>query len=458
MTAVPGARALNRLPRWIRTTALFTAVAMVATTAQLALGVLAVPGAHAQPAPPNKRVALYVLGKNKAAAGDARVLEAFLRTELARIVGVSAVVSGSEPARPLRESILGMVEAGFRALNERDGTAAEREFSKAYRELVAYKGDFDRRLAARILKGHGSAQVLTGNVGGGQEIIDTCLNLWPGQGLQEYGWTLDLRTAFSELSNRRAQQRNGSIEVDTVPEGAAVRVDGVLRGFSPVTVGDLTAGRHWIETSIDGYLRSGMFVEVPSGDSAIHSVELDPAPAKGAFDTAMAALVKGLPKNQVASPMADILRTMSADAVVALELATTPTNYLLNGWVRDGGGDPVRVTRSIAKDGDIATNLRSFLSTILKRDIAAPDDDLALDGPPQSSVMGDGDIVIDPRDPIFRTRDTKKSDPVTSEWWFWALVGGVTAGLVVGGVALFSGEDQGSGPSGNLVVNVGRLP
>ena len=300
--------------------------------------------------------------------------------------------------------------------------------------------------------------MLTGSVGSGQETIDTSLNLWPGQALQEYGWTLDLRTAFSELQSRRSQQQPGAIEVDTEPAGASVRVNGVLRGFAPVTLSDLPAGRHWIETTLDGYVRAQMFVEVPAGDSAIHSVELEPAPAKAAFDAAMNALVKGLPRSQVAAPMADLARTMSADAVIALELTTTNNAYLLNGFIRDGGGEPVRVTRSVNKDGDIAANLRTFLATILKRDVAAPDDDLPLDGPPQASVLGDGDIVIDPRDPIFRTRDTKKSDSVTSEWWFWALVGGVTAGLVVGGVVLFSGEDAGTGPSGSLVIDVNRLP
>lgn len=441
----------------MKATASFMSAVFFATATQLAAGVWLPAVAQAQPAVPNKRVALYVVPKTKAAAGDARVLEAFLRTELGRIVGVSSVVSGAEPPATLADLLLAPVEAGFRALNERDGASAEAKFSKAYRDMLAYRGDFDKRLFARVLKGYGSAQVLTGSVGAGQEIIDTCLNLWPGQGMQDYGWTLDLRTAFSELQGRRSQLQNGSIEVDTEPAGAAVRVNGVLRGFSPVTLNDLPAGRHWIETNLDGYVRSQMFVEVPSGDSAIHSVELEPAPAKAAFDTALGALTRALGKGQVAGPMADISRIMSADAVIALELTTTNTNYLLNGFIRDGG-EPIRVTRSVGKDADMATSLRTFLATILKRDIKSPDEDLPLDGPPQTSVMGDGDIVIDPRDPIFRTRDTKKSDPVTSEWWFWALVGGVTAGLVVGGVALFSGSDEGSGPSGNLVIDVNRLP
>jgi len=407
---------------------------------------------------PNKRVALYVQGKNKAAVGDAKVIEALLRTELSALINVSAVVSGTEPPASLRGLVLPSVETGYRALNERDGAAAEKAFSKAYRDLMQYRGDFDKRIFARILKGYGSAQVLDGSVGAGQETIDTGLNLWPNQTLPEYGWTLDLRTAFNELSNRRAQLRPGTIEVDTDPAGAAVRVNGVLRGFAPVTIQDLAAGRHWIETSIDGYGRESMFVEVPSGDSAIHSLELLPVAAKPEFDAAMGALTRGLPKGQVGPSLADLQRVMKADTVIALELSSTNTNYVLSGFIRDGQGEPQRVTRTVGKDGDLAVNLRGFLATILKREVAADDTEVALDGPPQTSVMGDGDIVLDPRDPIFRTRDTQTDDSVTGEWWFWTLIGGVTAGLVVGGIALFSGEDDGSGPSGNLVINVNRLP
>lgn len=443
---------------WARTVALVTAIAFGLTATQLASGVLFATPAQASSPPPNKRVALYVVPKNRAAAGDAKVIEAFLRTEITRIVGASAVISGAEPPATIRSLLVPAIENGFRQLNERNGAAAEKIFERAYRDMLAYRGDFDKRVFARVLKGYGSAQVLAGNVGQGQDTIDTGLNLWPNQMLAEYGWTLDLRTAFNELTNRRAQLRPGSIEVDTEPAGATVRVNGVLRGFSPVIVQDLAAGRHFIETTIDGYQRSGMFVEVPSGDSSIHSVELEPMGHKGAFDAALKALERGLPKGQVNPPMTELARVMSADAVVALELTSTNTGYTLSGFVKDGSADPQRVTRTIPKDGEIASNLRTFLATVLKREVAADDSDLALDGPPQSSVMGDGDIVIDPRDPIFRTREKKADDSVTSEWWFWALLGGVTAGLVVGGIALFSGDDQGSGPSGNLVINVNRLP
>ena len=69
-----------------------------------------------------------------------------------------------------------------------------------------------------------------------------------------------------------------------------------------------------------------------------------------------------------------------------------------------------------------------------------------------------GDLIIDPNDPIFRTNNDDDDDAITGKWWFWAVVGGVTAGLVGGGYALLSASGEGSGPAGQIVLDVGRLP
>lgn len=445
--------------RLTRAIAAITATALLTATGQLAL--LALPSllgsdAHAAPSGP-KRVALFVFPKGRNAAGDAQVLQAFMRTELTRLVGVTPVNASGEPPIPVRTLVLPAIERGFQLLNDRNATQAEPVFEKAVKDISQYKGPLDRRLLARALKGLGSAQVMNGDVSAGQETLDAGLNLWPDQQLSEYGWTLDLRTAFNELVNRRTGAESGSVEVDTEPAGATVRVGGTLKGFAPVTVSDLPPGRHWFETSLDGYRWAGMFVDVPAGESAIHSVELEAVPAQAAFAAAYKSLEKGLPKGQVGAAMAELASLTTADAVVALEVTSTSSGYALSGFVRDGG-DPRKVSKTISQDGDMASALRAFLASVLKVEAAADDSDLPLDGPPQASVIGDGDLVIDPRDPIFRTGEKKSESSVTSEWWFWTIVGGVTAGLVAGGVVLFGAADEGSGPAGNVVINVNRLP
>lgn len=403
------------------------------------------------------RVALFVLPKSKAAAGDAQVLQSFMRAELRKLVGVVSVAGQGEPPTPIKTLVLPSIETGFRLLNERNSSDAQDAFEKAYRDITQYKAAVDKRLLARALKGLGASQVMNG-MPEGSETLDASLNVWPNQQISDYGWTLDLRTTFNELVTRRSQLAPGSIEIDTDPPGAAVRIDGELKGFSPVTVADLTAGRHWVETALDGYRWSAMFVEVPAGDSAIHSVELEPAPGKGAFDGALRAIERGLGRGQVGGPMGDMQRAANADAVIALEVSTTNAGYVLSGFVRSGGGTVKRISTVVAQDGAIAESLRKFLAESLGVQTAADDSELPLDGPPQTAVFGEGDIIIDPDDPIFAEKKKSDEGSVTEEWWFWALVGGVTAGLVVGGIALFGAEEEGTGPTGNVVLSVNRLP
>jgi hypothetical protein len=445
----------RRKGRGVRFVAALTTLALLLSTAQLPLfGLRGV--AQAAPSTP-KRVALFVFPKNRNAAGDAQVLQAFMRSELLRLIGVTPVAASGEPPVPVRSLVLPSVEKGFQLLNDRNSAQAEGVFEKALKDISQYKGPLERRLLARVLKGLGSAQVMNGDITTGQENLDACLNLWPSQQLSDYGWTLDLRTAFNELVNKRTEMEPGSVEVDTEPAGAVVRVGGVLKGFSPVTVSDLAPGRHWIETSLDGYRWQGMFVDVPAGDSAIHSVELDPVPNQGVFAAAYKALEKGLPRGQVGQAMGELASAASADVVLALELSSTNSGYVLSGFLRERG-EPQKISKTINADGDLPGALRAFLSGVLKVEAAADDSDLPLDGPPMASVMGDDDIVIDPRDPIFSTGDKKSESSVTSEWWFWTLVGGLAAGLVAGGVVLFGASEEGSGPAGNVVINVNRLP
>ncbi len=401
-------KTLDRKGRVVRTVSALTIVTLMVSTAQWPL--LGLSGsAHAAPSGP-KRVALFVFPKNKNAAGDAQVLQGFMRSELLRLIGVTPVAASGEPPTPVRSLVLPSVEKGFQLLNDRNAAQAQGAFEKALKDMGQYKGPLDRRLLARVLKGLGSSQIMNGDVTAGQDNLDACLNLWPNQQLSDYGWTLDLRTAFNELVNKRSEAQAGSVEVDTEPAGAVVRVGGELKGFAPVTVKDLPAGRHWIETSLDGYRWQGMFVDVPAGDSAVHSVEFDAVPEQAAFATAYKALEKGLPRGQVGPAMDDIATAARADVVLVLEVTSNGSGYVLSGYLRDGG-EPQKVpSKTISADGDLPQALRAFLGNVLKVEAAADDSDLPLDGPPQASVMGDGDIVIDPRDRSSRP-GTRRASP-----------------------------------------------
>ncbi|MCC6623876.1 MAG: PEGA domain-containing protein [Deltaproteobacteria bacterium] len=415
----------------------------------------------AEPAPPGppvmRKIALFVLPKTKTATDDAKVLQSVMRTELQRMVGVRAVSGSGEPPMALGQVVLPSVESGYRALDARSFQAARDAFEKAYRDITSYSGPVDRRLMARVLKGLAASRIMSGAGEDGDVAIDTSLNVWPNQQLGEWGWGLDLRTAFNEVQDRKATTPTGSLEIEVEPPGAAIRVNGELKGFAPVEVKDLPAGRHWVEAQIDGYRWSGLFVEVPAGESAIHAVELETTAARPVFEQAMKQLEKGVAKGQVAGPMADLQRTLGADMVLVLVVAQGRNAYTFEGWQREAG-EPQRVSRTIPDDAKFVAGVREWVATLARTQPMADDSELPLDQPPGVAAIGAGDLVINPDDEIFRTGKRKDDDSITSEWWFWAIVGGAAAGLVGGGYALLSGADEGSGPSGTVRLQVNRLP
>lgn len=417
--------------------------------------------AQAEAAEPGakRRVALFIVPRRRNLAGEAKVLESLMREELGKLKGVLAIGATNDPPAPVSRTVGPLVEAGFRALNDQQADEAERTFRSAVDQLMTYRGPFDRRLFARALKGLGVSSIMIGQASAGEQSISASLNLWPDQQLGEYGWTLDTRTSFREIERQRAEAAGGSVEVTSEPDGAQIYVGGQLRGFAPVDVQDLPPGQHWVEASLDGHQRSGTFVEITEGSSTIAHLDLDPIPDQRAFEAAMSNVARLIRSNRVAAPISNVQRITIADTIVVLQVDKSRGAYVFEGWSRTGNRELTRQSMELAEDASLLANARDALGAIVGVTELSAEDVVALDGPPQTSVVDVGDVYIDPNDPIFRQDGAEATgDPITEKWWFWTIAGGVTAALVVGVVLLFTGDDEGSGPTGNLVLDLNRVP
>jgi hypothetical protein len=440
--------ALSR--RW---TAALTALTFTAMTTAAA------PTVHAESGKLGKddaRVALFVFPKARFASAEAALLQGLLRAQLERLVSVRPGGPGGEPAQPLHRQLGDRLERGFRALNDRAGAVALPIFEEAWKVVTAWEGPVPLRLLARAAKGLGVARVMTGDTDRGQELIEQSMNLVADQQLSDYGWTLDLRTAFNEVMESRASAEPGGLEIDVVPEGASVRVNGEFKGLSPLTIEALPPGRHWVEAGADGHRWQGAFVQVTAGESSIHAIELLPMDNGPAASGAVAALAKAVARTPGAQ-LNDVAAATGADAVIALEVSSSQAGYQFAGWVRDAAGNARKIQAQFPKDGSFVGRVRAFLADTLGTEEAEDDSLTPLDGPPQTSVMSGGDMVIDPNDPIFKGQKRAEAPAITDQWWFWLIAGSVTAGLVAGGVVLFSGADEGVGPTGRVVLNVNAV-
>ncbi|MCA9518638.1 MAG: PEGA domain-containing protein [Myxococcales bacterium] len=413
--------------------------------------------ARAAEARPPRRVALFVMPEKRGGAGEAKVLQSLMREELRKLRGVVAVGANGDPGESASQAIGPSVEAGFRALNDRDGAKAEQAFKKAYDAISTYRGPLDKRLMARILKGYGVASAMTGRASNAEQMMSASLNVWPDQQASEYGWTLDTRSAFREVERTHAEAAPGSVELSSDPDGAEVRIDGDLKGFTPLTVEGLAPGLHWVEATIDGYYRGGQFVAVPAGDSSLAHVPLDPVPNQRTIDAAQSNVQRLIRGPQVASPLGDLKRLAGADVILVFEVDKVRGSYDLSGWMMGGGATPTRVGGTYPEDGNLLSSLQTMIAKALATEAGSDDEMLALDGPPQASVMDGGEIYIDPNDPIFKEEKKKEGESITDKWWFWTIAGGAAVALVVGGVLLFSGGDEGSGPAGNVVLDLHKV-
>jgi len=70
----------------------------------------------------------------------------------------------------------------------------------------------------------------------------------------------------------------GSVQIVSSPSGAEVLVDNVFRGYSPVTLSQISAGQHALTLKLSGYQDSVSTVTVPAGQTVPVAITLTPAP------------------------------------------------------------------------------------------------------------------------------------------------------------------------------------
>ena len=444
-----------------RSVALFTA----ATFLHLALAATMPVGtwsstAHAQEGR-ERRVAVFLLPSKASEKNDAQVLQTLLREEVGKLADVRALTGSPEPSQSIETLVGQAMEDAIRALNDRDAAKAQIILKDIHEKLVRYTGVMDKRMMARVLKARGVAYALSDQLAESQKMIRASLNLWPDQTAAEYGYTLDVLQTFKGVERMRAEEGTGGIAVITDPEGAEVSIDGNVVGYAPVKQSDLTPGLHWVQVSLDGYVRSGAFIEVVAGSEAAHRVSLQPRANQAAWSKVVGGLPRALKSKSAAGvTLPALISMLEADEVLVLRAIPQRTGYMIAGWYQSPNS--LRTVRlKLKRDANFMSNLQSWLQSTLLADAGASEEALRLDAPPKAAVMAvaqeDDDLFIDPNDPILKTQAKVTQKSITDEWWFWAAVGGVATALTAGAVVLFTGEDEGTGPVGSVSIDLYKV-
>ena len=448
---------LIRIPTKLLRSLLVTGLALVVLAMDSGTGyLLGLNQAQAQATGRKQRIALFVLPAKGTPSEITTVVQTLVRQQLASLEKVRVLTGSPDPVTSVAAKMRSDIESAYRALNDRQYAKAVKLFETIYQALIRYEGPFEQRLMARTVKGLSVSLAATGKTSKAKEMMRTCYNLWPGQAAGDYAYTLDVQNLFKEVEKASEASAPGKIDVVSEPPGAVVRVNGVVKGYTPYTVEEAPAGPSWVSVQLDGHIRQGAFVDVASGKMAGHGFALQPVRNEAAYKTLVKNVLRSFKRARKVGPALEDLRTyLRADGIIFLQLSARRT-YGLSGWYVGATPNAVALRGSFNPGQTLLGDIQSWLGQSLNRKIEEALDPLPLDAPPQASVVvSDADMIfIDPNDPILQTKKAEVTDPITGKWWFWAIIGGATAS-VAGMVAVMLGEQgKAKGPVGDLTIKL----
>ncbi|MCC6332734.1 MAG: PEGA domain-containing protein [Myxococcales bacterium] len=256
------------------------------------------------------------------------------------------------------------VKQGKAHLDELEALKAVEVFTEAVALLKDADStrDMGALLDAWLLKA--AAHATGGENGPAKKDIEAIVPLDPKAEFSSSFFSPDL-IKFAEAQRKLAENAKGEITVRTEPPGARVWVDGQYRGTSPVLVAGLSAGRHLVAATAQGFALTQ--VELPPGE---HLVKLEPAEMAPALKQASARVTADPEGPGRDAAVRDLGRAMKVEQVLLVVARKSPAGELLEVIAlrletRDGHNAGFR--QGVLKVGDEGA-MTEFFDGLLKRE------------------------------------------------------------------------------------------
>lgn len=230
---------------------------------------------------------------------------------------------------------------------------------------------------------------------------------------ERYG--ADARDVFNRVRLRTINGRRGTLIVETEPPGAEIYIDGRSFGPSPIRADGLLEGGHYVTIKDVNHLKQIRRIEVGANRETTEMVVLDPNP--------QAALIAS---DRVQEHLRAELGEPRAQRTIQSLGRTLRTSQVIVGVLRPAAGNQVHVQLYLYH---MRTQLlQSQTQATLSLDEAGMERAAALATELYQGVDLEGGIEA-PED------DTEIHGPqpeIYEQWWFWTLVVGGAAAVVVG--------------------------
>ncbi|NUN16034.1 MAG: PEGA domain-containing protein [Myxococcales bacterium] len=191
-------------------------------------------------------------------------------------------------ANPKLEQADAAVWRGKEMLEKRQPKQAIEAFEQAiglYQEGFADLVDYDKLVDAQLQLA--VAYFEAGYEDNGAESLQQVISLRPSFTIDKRRYPKPFLQAVDKVRQGLEAMKPGALTITSVPAGAKVFVDGILRGDSPVTVTDLLKGTHYVQVRADGKKVFASQVRAPMGEEK-QTVDAQLAPVEAETATQIA--------------------------------------------------------------------------------------------------------------------------------------------------------------------------
>ncbi|MEZ4270019.1 MAG: PEGA domain-containing protein [Myxococcota bacterium] len=169
------------------------------------------------------------------------------------------------------------ISQGRKAYSLLDMDGAVEHFNDAlikFERFAAFVTDFQE--IADTLMILGATHILRGEEKAGAKRISQALALVPDVKADPKIFNRSMRAIYEKAKSRLEERPKGALTMNSNPSYAQVFVDGVFQGVTPVTVKDLSPGRHYVHLVKDGYVRWGRVLDVIAGAGVSETATIKP--------------------------------------------------------------------------------------------------------------------------------------------------------------------------------------
>ena len=179
----------------------------------------------------------------------------------------------------------------------------------------------------------GAALVLRGSADEGQTTFAELLMLDPSFSLE--GFNPLVTKIFDRAVGSNESKPKGTVEIYSTPPNAAVFVDGVYRGVSPITLKDLGFGGHHLRIEKNGYSPYGGPLEVTNEQSLTSQTRLDSITRGAELRDLLARVSESVERGGMDGDLRELARLLLCDALVVVSVSQSGNDISALGGLFD---------------------------------------------------------------------------------------------------------------------------